>query len=185
VNLLESFMTAMAALLANKFRALLTMLGVIIGVSAVITMIAIGEGAQQAVVERIEALGSNLLFVSPGVARGGGMFVRQSGSSVRLKREDAEAIRDKSSVVEAVIPEVSRSTQVKYENKNWGTRIVGTVPEYEHGRNVPIASGRYFTHAEDRGVAKVCVLGPVVVENLLGESDPLGKRIRISGQTLQ
>ncbi len=183
MNLLESFMTAMAALLANKFRALLTMLGVIIGVSAVITMIAIGEGAQQAVVERIEALGSNLLFVSPGVARGGGMFVRQSGSSVRLKREDAEAIRDKSSVVEAVIPEVSRSTQVKYENKNWGTRIVGTVPEYEHGRNVPIASGRYFTHAEDRGVAKVCVLGPVVVENLLGESDPLGKRIRISGQT--
>ena len=92
MNFKESFLTAFAALVANKLRALLTMLGIIIGVAAVITMIAIGEGSQRAVTERIQALGSNLLFVSPGAQRGGGNFVIQFGSSVRLRNEDADAI---------------------------------------------------------------------------------------------
>jgi len=182
VNFFESFATALTALFANTFRALLTMLGVIIGVAAVITMIAIGEGAQKAVVDRIEALGSNLLFVSPGAARGGGMFVRQSGTSVRLKREDADAILEKSALIEAVIPEVSRSAQVKYGNSNWGTRVLGTVPEYESARNFAVTTGRYFTQAEEHGIARVCVIGNTVAENIFADETPLGKSIRISGQ---
>ena len=100
VNFRESFLTSFSALVANKLRSLLTMLGIIIGVAAVITMIAIGEGSQKAVMERIQALGSNLLFVSPGAARTGGSFVVQFGSSVRLHNEDAEAIERQSAAIE-------------------------------------------------------------------------------------
>jgi len=182
MNFGESFATALRALFANTFRALLTMLGVIIGVGAVITMVAIGEGAQQATVDRIQALGSNLLFVSPGAARGGGRVVMTAGSSIRLTAEDARAIAERSPAVEAVVPELSRSAQVKYENKNWGTRIIGTVPEYEWVRNFAVERGRYFTRAEQRGVAKVCLLGTTVAQNLFADADPIGARVRINGQ---
>ena len=185
MNLAESFATALRALFANTFRALLTMLGVIIGVGAVITMVAIGEGAQQATIDRIESLGSNLLFVSPGAARGGGRVVTTAGSSIRLTAKDAEALAEKSLAIEAVVPELSRSAQVKYENKNWGTRIIGTVPEYEWVRNFAVERGRFFTRAEERGVAKVCLLGQTLVENLFGAADPLGERIRINGQAFE
>ncbi|HAL56211.1 MAG TPA: multidrug ABC transporter substrate-binding protein [Bacteroidetes bacterium] len=185
MNFKESFLTALAALVANKLRALLTMLGIIIGVAAVITMIAIGEGAQKAVIERIQSLGSNLLFVSPGAQRGGGVVVVQFGTSVRLKNSDAEAIAARTSAVEAVVPEFSRQAQVKYENRNWNTRIVGTTPEYETARNFRAFAGRYFTHSEERGVAKVCLLGQNVVESLFPTGDPIGKTIRISGQSFQ
>jgi putative ABC transport system permease protein len=179
----ESFSTALRAILANKFRALLTMLGIIIGVAAVITMIGIGEGAQRAVVERIQSLGSNLLFVSPGVQRGGGSAVTQGGSSVRLRLKDADAIREQSTYVDAVVPELSRQAQAKYENRNWGTRVIGTVPEYESVRSFRAARGRFFTHSEERGVAKVCLLGATVAENLIPAGDPIGAQIRIAGQS--
>jgi len=182
MNPAESFRTSLEALNANKFRSLLTMLGIIIGVAAVITMIAIGEGAQQAVVERIESLGSNLLFLSPGSQRGGGGFVREAGSSVRLKESDAKAIASRVPLAEAVIPELSRSAQVKYENRNWSTRVIGTVPEYETVRNFAVVQGRYFTHSELKGVAKICVLGATVAETLFPTGSPLGKQIRIAGQ---
>lgn len=182
MNFKESFLTAFSALVANKLRALLTMLGIIIGVAAVITMIAIGEGAQKAVIERIQSLGSNLLFISPGAQRSGGMVVVQFGTSVRMKNADVDAIAARVSSVDAVIPELSRNAQVKYENRNWSTRIIGTVPEYETVRSFKAVAGRYFTHSEERGVATVCVLGSNVADNLFPNTDPLGKRIRIAGQ---
>lgn len=185
MNFRESFLTALAALIANKLRALLTMLGIIIGVAAVITMIAIGEGAQKAVIERIQSLGSNLLFISPGAQRGGGITVVQFGSSVRMRNPDADAIRGRVNTIEAVVPEFNRNAQVKYENRNWNTRIVGTVPEYETVRNFSVVAGRYFTHAEVVGVAKVCLLGNNIVENLFPTLNPLGKTIRIAGQSFQ
>lgn len=185
MNFKESFLTAFAALVANKLRALLTMLGVIIGVAAVITMIAIGEGAQKSVMDRIQALGSNLLFVSPGAQRGGGIVVVQFGTSVRLRNSDAAAVESRSSAVEAIVPEFSRSAQVKYENRNWNTRIVGTTPSYETVRNFAALEGRYFTYAEEKAAAKVCVLGSVVVENLFPTGDAIGQTIRISGQSFQ
>lgn len=185
MNVTESFLTALGALFANKLRALLTMLGIIIGVAAVITMIAIGEGAQKAVTERIQALGSNLLFVSPGAQRGGGVTVIMSGTSVRLRNSDAAAIGDKVEAVGAVVPEFSRNAQVKYQNRNWNSRIVGTVPEYEYVRNFSSQAGRYFTHAEERSYSKVAVLGRTVAENLFGTADPVGKSIRIAGQSFE
>lgn len=185
MNLKESFLTAFAALVANKLRALLTMLGVIIGVGAVITMIAIGEGAQKSVMDRIQALGSNLLFISPGAQRGGGIVVVQFGTSVRLRNNDATAIEARSSAVEAVVPEFSRNAQLKYENRNWNSRVVGTTPAYEYVRNFPVVEGRYFNVAEEKAAAKVCVIGSVVAENLFPFTDPVGKIIRVNGQSFQ
>ncbi|MEX1140315.1 MAG: ABC transporter permease [Bacteroidota bacterium] len=185
MNISESFITALSALFANKLRALLTMLGIIIGVAAVITMIAIGEGAQKAVTARIQALGSNLLFISPGAQRGGGVTVIQTGTSVRLRNADADVIGEKVSAVEAVVPEFSRNAQVKFQNKNWNTRIVGTVPEYEYVRNFSAEEGRYFSHSEERAYSKVCVIGRIVADNLFGAVDPIGKSIRIAGQTFE
>ena len=183
MNFKESFLTSFSALVANKLRSLLTMLGIIIGVAAVITMIAIGEGSQKAVMERIQALGSNLLFVSPGAARTGGSFVVQFGSSVRLRNEDALAIERQSSAVEAIVPELSRQAQVKFGNKNWNTRIVGTVPEYETVRNFAASHGRYFNHAEEKAAAKVCVIGSILIDNLFQGADPIGQTIRIQAQS--
>jgi len=183
MNLKESFFTAFSALLANKLRALLTMLGIIIGVAAVITMIAIGEGAQKAVIDRIQSLGTNLLFVSPGAQRGGGVVVIQFGTSMRLKNADTEALKAKVPAAEAIVPELSRQAQVKFLNRNWSTRIIGTVPEYEEVRSFKAAFGRYFTHAEELGIAKVCVIGQTIVDNLFPNSDPLGQTIRIAGES--
>lgn len=161
------------------------MLGIIIGVSAVITMLGIGEGAQKSVMDRIQALGSNLLFISPGSMRGGGNVVVQFGSSTRLRISDAEVIRAKVTMVEAVVPEFSRSTQVKYENRNWNTRVVGTFPEYEWVRNFGVASGRYFTTGEEKSVSKVAVIGKTVVDNLFNGIDPIGRSFRVSGQSFE
>ena len=185
MNFRESIFTAMAALISNKLRALLTMLGIIIGVAAVITMIAIGEGAQKAVIDRIQSLGSNLLFINPGAQRGGGVVVIQFGSSMRLQNKDADAISARTQAVEAIVPEFSRNTQVKFENRNWNSRIVGTTPEYEWVRNFRTSEGRYFTQSEEKAAAKVCVIGQVVVDNLFPGMDPIGQTIRIAGQSFQ
>ncbi len=185
MNFKESIITAFSALLANKLRSLLTMLGIIIGVAAVITMIAIGEGSQKVVMERIQSMGSNLIFVSPGAFRGGGMVVVQFGTSVRLKNSDAEAIKQHSNKIEAVVPEFNRNAQIKYANKNWNSRIIGTTPDYESVRNFPTTNGRFFTNAEERTSAKVAVLGVTVVDNLFSGIDPIGQIIRIAGQSFQ
>ena len=102
---------------------------------------------------------------------------------MRLRLKDAEAIQAQSVYVDAVVPELSRQAQVKYENRNWGTRIIGTVPEYEFVRSFRAARGRFFTTSEERGVAKVCLLGATVADNLFPTGDPLGAQIRIAGQT--
>jgi putative ABC transport system permease protein len=181
----ESFMTALSALFANKLRSLLTMLGIIIGVAAVITMIAIGEGSQRAVMERIQSLGSNLLFISPGASRGGPGMVIQTGTSQRLRMEDVTAIAEGSTSILALVPELNRQAQVKYQNRNWNTRIIGTVPEYEHVRNFAAIQGRYFTHAEEKAASKVAVVGFNVVESLFPNEDPIGKTIRIQGSSFE
>jgi len=151
----------------------------------VITMIGIGEGAQIAVMQRIQALGSNLLFVSPGAQRGGGVTVIQFGTSQRLRNEDAESIVDHVGAVEAVVPEFNRNAQVKYENRNWNTRVIGTVPEYESVRNFAAVSGRYFSKSEEKSYAKVAVIGQTVADNLFPNQDPIGRSMRISGQSFE
>ncbi|HTP13275.1 MAG TPA: ABC transporter permease [Bacteroidota bacterium] len=185
MNLSESFLTALSALIANKLRAVLTMLGIIIGVAAVITMVAIGTGSQEAVMQRIQSLGTNLLFISPGAARGGGNFVMQWGTSVRLRRTDSDALERGTTVVTDVVPEFSRNAQVKYENRNWNTRVVGTTPNYEYVRNVKSTIGRYFNNAEERAATKVCVIGATIVDNLFQGIDPIGKEMRVQGQSFR
>lgn len=181
----EGISVAFSAVLANKMRAALTMLGIIIGVGAVITMVALGEGAQQAVTQRIQALGSNLLFVESGPSRSGHV-VAAVGSSIKLTRKDIEAVQAQCEEIVAVVPEFRRGAQVKYGNRNWNTRIVGTTPNYGEVRNVKAVAGRYFTAQEEAARARVCLIGSTVRDNLFDPSgDPVGKTLRVGRMNFQ
>ncbi|MBC8042440.1 MAG: ABC transporter permease [Rhizobacter sp.] len=179
MNITESVATSFASLRANKLRSLLTMLGIIIGVAAVIATVALGDGAQISVKESLTKLGSNLLFVRPGNQMTGGIVVAV-GSSVRLKEEDAKSIKQKADYVADVIAEYQLRTQVKFQNKNWNTTIVGTYPSYGDVRNYKATQGRYFTDQELKEARTVAVIGPTVAQNLFDAGqDPLGKTIRL------
>jgi putative ABC transport system permease protein len=178
MNFLESFEVAAAALRANKMRSLLTMLGIIIGVAAVIAMMALGQGAQVAVKKSIQSMGNNLLSVFPGQFRGPGSSL---GQSRPLSIEDSEKIASSVSGVVAVAPEINRSFQVKHDEKTWNTRIVGTTPDYGEVRNFSLSSGSFFREADQVGKRKVCVIGETVRQNLFDEGeDPLGQEIKIN-----
>ncbi len=181
----EGIDVAFSAVVANKMRSALTMLGIIIGVGAVVTMVALGKGAENAVKERIQALGSNLLFVSPGSGRSGPVAMG-AGSSIKFTRKDIEVLHAQCPEILAVVPEFSRSTQVKYGNKNTNTRITGTTMNYGEVRNVAAVQGRYFTQQEELTRARVCLIGSTVRDNLFDPSeDPLGKTLRISRMNFQ
>jgi putative ABC transport system permease protein len=169
--------SALKSLWANKLRSILAMLGIIIGVGAVIAMIAMGAGAQKQVVSQIEAMGTNLLLVQPQYKRDAGVT---SGTMQKLTLDDALAITQLPGV-KAVAPVVNSSTQVKYENKNNPESIQGTSPTYMEIRNFEIDKGRMFTEEEADGLARVAVLGPVAVDNLFQGDEPLGKQIKIKG----
>ncbi len=175
----ESIHIAMASLAANKMRAVLTMLGIIIGVAAVITMVALGTGAQKAVADRIQSMGSNLLFINPGSSRSGHIHFGM-GSSVRLKEEDLQALREKCEYAAAIIPELSRNAQLQYNGKNWNSSVVGTTPEYESVRNTTATEGRFFTQEEVDTYQRVAVIGTEVQANLFAEESPLGQIIRVN-----
>jgi putative ABC transport system permease protein len=173
------------SVLANKLRAALTMLGIIIGVGAVITMVALGEGAQRAVTQRIQALGSNLLFVESGSSRSGPVMAA-AGSSIRLTRKHVEAVLAQTDDIIDVVPEFRRGAQVKYGNRNWNTRIIGTTPNYGDVRNVAVVAGRYFTAQEEAARARVCLLGSTVRDNLFDQNDdPIGKTLRVGRMNFQ
>ncbi|MEO0107568.1 MAG: ABC transporter permease [candidate division WOR-3 bacterium] len=170
---------ALRALRVHKLRSLLTMLGIIIGVGAVIAMLAIGQGASRSVQQQINALGSNAITILPNFGAAGGVRLGAGSAARTLTVEDAAAIAAECPDVAAVAPVVERGAQVVYENQNWATQIVGTTPDYIVVRNWPLIEGRYFTEEEAVGGTKVCVLGQTVVENLFPDQDPLGKTIRI------
>jgi len=178
----ETIMVALGALRANKLRSLLTMLGIVIGVAAVIAVVALGRGAQQAVNDRISALGTTLLTVSPGQARGMGGVGGGFGSA-RLTMEDAKALVDRGEKILAVQPEMSSQLQVQYLNKNTNTQIVGVTSNYPQVRKYEMAAGWFFTTSEDNSRQRVAVVGPTVVENL-GLQTPealVGETIRVRG----
>ncbi len=178
----ETIMVALGALRANKLRSLLTMLGIVIGVAAVIAVVALGRGAQAAVNDRISALGTTLLTVSPGQARGPGGIGGGFGSS-RLTMEDAKALETLGETIFAVQPEMSGNLQVQFLNKNTNTQIVGVTSNYPRVRKYEMAAGRFFTTAEDNSRQRMAVVGPTVIENLgLQTSDAIiGENIRIRG----
>jgi putative ABC transport system permease protein len=159
-------------------RTFLTMLGIIIGVGAVIAMVSIGAGAKAAVQDRFAAMGTNLLFVSGASKRVQGVHSGFGGYQT-LTVEDAQAILERCPSVEAISPSVSTRAQTIYLNKNWQTSIQGTGERYPDVRKWEIELGTYFDESQVRGVAKVCVLGADVKKNLFEDADPIGQTIRI------
>jgi putative ABC transport system permease protein len=177
VNTLQLFRVALRALAINKLRSALTMLGIVIGVGAVIVMLAVGSGAQARVEEQIRALGSNLLLIMPGATTAGG--VRMGfGSSSTLSEEDVAAInRDIPEALAA--PALRGSAQVIWGNANWSTQIYGITPQYLDVRQWPLASGRGLEPHEMAGAGKVCLIGSTVARQLFGAADPVDQMIRI------
>ena len=177
----ETIRVALGALRANKLRSLLTMLGIVIGVAAVIAVVALGKGAQKQVNDRIAALGTTLLTVMPGQAMQFG--IRTGGGGARLTIRDATALKDRGEYIAAVQPEMSGQLQVQYLNKNTSTTITGVTANYPEVRKYELQTGRFFTNAEDQTRQRVAVVGPTVVENL-GLQSPeaiVGETIRIRG----
>jgi putative ABC transport system permease protein len=177
----EIMRVALGALRANKLRSMLTMLGIVIGVAAVIAMVALGTGAQKAVNDRITALGTTLLTVNPGQQRGMGVVI--ADQQTKLTMDDAKALEERGTNILAVQPEMSRSFQVTYLNRNTNTSIVGTTANYLTVRKYELEAGRMFTDNEDAGSQRVAVVGPDVVTNLGLESPDalVGENIRIRG----
>jgi putative ABC transport system permease protein len=185
MNVFASVPIAFRSLIANKLRAGLTMLGIIIGVAAVIALVAAGAGAQAQVAERFESLGSNLLVISPGFTAFRG--VSRGASAQSLTNDDVEAIAQLATSVSAIAPEYStQSQQVVYFNKNTQTEVLGVTPEYQAVREWQIDRGRFIESLDLANQAKVAVLGVTVAEELFGELvDPLGKMIKISRQNYE
>jgi putative ABC transport system permease protein len=182
----ETLQVAFDAMRANKLRSFLTMLGIVIGVGAVIAMVALGRGAQQSVKDRITALGTTLLNVQPGRAFGFGR-VASAGDRAPLTMGDADAITQRAQYVAAVQPEMARALQVQYESKNTNTTITGTTPNYPEVRKFTLAEGRMFGAADDAARRRVCVLGAQVAQDL-GVVNPeafIGESVRIGGIQFQ
>jgi len=178
MNYKNLFKVALSALNRNKFRTFLTMLGIIIGVAAVITVLAIGQGSKKSIQDQISSMGVNMLFVMPGNMRFGGVQQGNS-SSRRLSLSDVTAIETHCDDVAAVSPEVRGSGQSVCGNKNWPTTIYGGNENYLSIRMWEIVSGRNFTDREAKGSAKVCLVGRTVADELFGEGiDPTGESIR-------
>jgi putative ABC transport system permease protein len=179
VNPYDIFRVALRALMRNKTRSFLTMLGVIIGVSAVIAMVAIGEGAKARVEETFAAMGSNLLIVMPGTSTTGGAR-GGFGSLPTLTWEDMKEIENGIQTVRYVAPVLRSSQQVMSEDSNWTTQVYGTTPEYFDIRNWRMDKGARFTQSDVDSQAKVAVLGQTVVDKIFGPNvDPVGQLVRI------
>lgn len=176
----STFKIALRSLKVNKMRSILTSLGIIIGVSAVIIMLSIGEGVKSKISKDIESIGSNLLIVMSGSTTAGGVRMG-GGTQPTLRLKDAEAILKKCPSVLDVAPIVSEAKQLVFENQNWSTSVYGITPEYLTVNDWDVQEGRGITDEDDKNAMKVTVLGATVVNNLFGDLDPIGKTIRIAG----
>ncbi|MFZ5642082.1 MAG: ABC transporter permease [Bacillota bacterium] len=181
MSYLNSLGVAINGLKANKLRSALTMLGIIIGVSAVIIMISVGQGASKRISDQISSMGANLLMVFPGTGQGP---VRGAGGNVNtLTLEDAKAI-SQLSMVSYVAPELSGNATIGYESQTWTAQYIGTTPEQQFIKDWPTVSGSFFTDDEVKGAAPVAVVGQSVVQNLFPPgTDPIGTTIRINRLT--
>ena len=180
---LDIFRTALSSLGANKLRTSLALLGIIIGAAAVISTMAVGRGAQEAVTAGIESLGTHLLFVRPGSSSQGGFFFGL-GSATTLTLEDANALLDPAFApsIDAVAPELSSSGQVVARGENTSAIVLGVTPGYMSVRNNFLASGQFVSSAHVRNRSEVAVLGARLSENLFGLRDPIGQTVRINGR---
>ena len=177
----DLFQETYSALLSNKVRSGLTILGIVIGIGSVIAMVSIGQGAQSSIESSIQSIGSNLLMIMPGAQRGVGMQVSSGrGSAQTLKQDDADAIQKETTLAKAVAPELSGRYQVTAKGKNTNTSILGTTAAYPAVRNVEIAEGSFISDQNVRSMSKVAVIGPSARDDLFGENvNPIGQTIRI------
>ena len=178
INLVWTLRIAVRALQSNKMRSALTMLGVIIGVGAVIAMLAVGTGASQRISAQIQSIGSNLLIILPGSTTSGGARMG-AGTEPTLTLRDAEAIKKECSAVGYVAPMLGGVAQVVFGHTNWSTGVQGTTPDVLSVRDWPVESGRAFTDQDVRSATKVCLLGVTVADSLFGSEDPVGEIVRI------
>ncbi|MBI5179310.1 MAG: ABC transporter permease [Nitrospinae bacterium] len=178
VNLPAIVKISLRALLVNRMRSALTMLGMIIGVAAVITMMAVGTGAGDRIAAQMASMGSNLLMVFSGAATTGGSRMG-AGTMPTLTMRDTEAIRKECPAVEDAAPIVNGTLQVVYGNQNWSTIVIGTTPNMLEIREWPVSEGRPFQWEDVRSATKVCLLGQTLVDNLFLGADPLGQTVRI------
>ena len=182
MNILESLKMATTTLLANKVRSGLTMLGIIIGNASVIGMIGIGEGAQKFVKDQVNSLGPNVLFVLPGSPEAQQQAVLPPQTLVLA---DAEAIAYQVPAVKEVAPSLNANELVSYRNKNASPQIIGTTPEYLTVRNFDVAKGKFLTDLDLQRQENIVALGSELAEQLFGNQDPIGKRVRIKNTSLQ
>jgi putative ABC transport system permease protein len=184
MNILESVLVAITALRTNLLRSMLTMLGIIIGVAAVITMVAMGAGAQKAVDSQIAALGTNLFLVMPGSYRDHGARMA-SGTRLRLTEDDAHAIKREIPEVVAAAPTSRGAVQIVTGNMNWSTTVQGIDNDYLLARNWDIVEGRQFDSREIRSGARVTLMGATVADELFGEASVVGQTVRINNVPFQ
>jgi len=178
MDFLQTLKIALRALRTNKMRSFLTMLGIIIGIAAVIAMMAVGSGASYVISQQIASIGSNIILVLPGSTTSGGLRSGMGGAQT-LTSDDVKAIMTECPSVELSAPTVRSSGLVVYGNMNWSTVIMGTTPELFDIREWGVISGRSIGQQDVDGAAKVCLLGQTVAENLFGAVDPVGKIVRI------
>lgn len=179
----ENFRQALLSLWSNPLRSVLTLIGIAVGIAAVLYVVMLGEVTQKRINASLESLGVNVLSIRPGYSRMGG--VRTSSARVNLKWDDAREISETSDVVTSTIPITSQSGMVKYEDKNWSTRITGTTPGYGPVNNSATAKGRFFNESELNERAQVCVIGATVHTELFGESSPIGKSIYVKSKKFE
>jgi putative ABC transport system permease protein len=169
---------ATQSILKNKMRTLLTMLGIVIGVGAVIVMVAVGQGAQSRIREQIQSLGTNMIVVTPGSSAAGGVS-QGAGTFNRLSVEDAEALAREGTLLSAVSPVIFTRAQVIGGQGNWRTEVNGVSTAYQTIRDWPVTSGAFFAEADVRAMRKVAVLGSTVARNLFPDADPVGQQIQL------
>jgi len=179
MNWMAALQLALKALWRNKTRAMLTALGVIIGVASVIAMVGIGAGAKQRVAEQLASMGTNTLVIRPGSVTRGGVHTG-TGTTTSLTRADAEALRELPGVI-AIAPSVRTGVQVRYRGTNWGTAVEGVTPDYIVVKNWPMDAGEFFNDQQVISAAHVCVLGKTVAHELFGITNPIGETIVMKG----
>ena len=178
INIPSTFKISFRALRVNKMRSALTMLGIIIGVGAVIAMVAVGTGASRKIAEQMASMGSNLLIVLPGATTAGGVRMG-AGTQSTLTMGDAEAIQRECPAVSDVAPTLNGTAQIVFGHLNWSTGVIGTTPSYLVVRDWDLSAGRSFTTQDVKSATKVCLLGQTVVDNLFGDQNPVNQTIRI------
>lgn len=178
MELWQSLKIAFGALRVNKMRSILTMLGIIIGIAAVIAMVAVGAGAERIISDQISSIGTNLIIVIPGSIKAGGVQMGP-GALPTLTIDDGQAIKAECPSVVAAAPNIRTGGQIVFANQNWSTQLTGITPDFLVVRDWPIIYGRHFTQSDIDSATKNCIIGQTIVKELFGSVDPMGKVIRI------